>query len=466
MAIVDTRSPSEWQELDAQHYLHPFTDHKELARDKSRIITRADGVYIYDADGNKILDGMAGLWCVNAGYGRNELVQAATAQLAELPYYNSFFQCAHPPSIELSRVLGEVTQPQFNRVFYSGSGSEAIDTMIRMVWRYWDLQGQPSRKKIIARKNAYHGSTVAGASLGGMSPMHKQGGVLPHIEHIDQPYWFGSDRTQAPDDFGVSAARQLEQKIQELGASNVAAFVAEPIQGAGGVIIPPSTYWPEIQRICNEHDILLVTDEVICGFGRLGSWFGADYFDVKPDLMTFAKGVTSGYLPLGGVMVSDRVGSTLIEKGGEFFHGYTYSGHPASCAVAIANIRIMQQEKLVERVRDDIGPYLQEKWATLGEHPLVGETRMVGLMGALELVKDKKTLQRFDEDDGAGTICRNILVENGLVMRAVGDTIVVSPPLTLSAEEADELVEIAWRSLDLTQSALFGSGSAMSAASK
>jgi len=454
MAIVENRSRSEWQELDRQHYLHPFTDHKDLGAKMSRIITRADGVYIYDADDNKILDGMSGLWCVNAGYGREELVEAAAKQLRELPYYNSFFQCAHPPSIELSRILGEVTQPHFTRVFYTGSGSESIDTMIRMVWRYWDLMDQPDRKLIIGRTNAYHGSTVAGASLGGMEPMHKQGGILGNIDHIDQPYWFGSDHSMSPEEFGVHTARALERKIAEVGAHNVAAFVGEPVQGAGGVIVPPDTYWPEIQRICDEHGILLITDEVICGFGRLGEWFGADYYGVKSDLMTFAKGVTSGYLPLGGVMVGDRVSDVLIDKGGEFYHGFTYSGHPASCAVAIENVRIMQRENLVERVRDDIGPYLQKKWAGLGEHPLVGETRMVGLMGALELVKDKASLERFDEDDGAGTICRDFLVNNGLVMRAVGDTIVTAPPLTLSYEEADELVEKAWKCLDLTQQAL------------
>ena len=454
MAIVENRSRSEWQELDRQHYLHPFTDHKDLGEKMSRIITRADGVYIYDADDNKILDGMSGLWCVNAGYGREELVEAAAKQLHELPYYNSFFQCAHPPSIELSRILGEVTQPHFKRVFYTGSGSESIDTMIRMVWRYWDLMDQPDRKLIIGRENAYHGSTVAGASLGGMAPMHEQGGNLGNIDHIDQPYWFGSDRSMSPEEFGIHAARALERKIAEVGADKVAAFVGEPIQGAGGVIVPPDTYWPEIQRICNEHGILLITDEVICGFGRLGEWFGADYYGVKSDLMTFAKGVTSGYLPLGGVMVGDRVSDVLIDKGGEFYHGFTYSGHPASCAVAIENVRIMQRENLVERVRDDIGPYLQEKWAGLGEHPLVGETRMVGLMGAFELVKDKASLERFDEDDGAGTICRDFLVNNGLVMRAVGDTIVTAPPLTLSYAEADELVEKAWKCLDLTQRAL------------
>jgi putrescine aminotransferase len=455
MATVETRSRSEWQELDRQHYLHPFTDYKDLAEKRSRIITRADGVYIYDADGNKILDGMSGLWCVNAGYGRERLVEAAAKQLRELPYYNSFFQCAHPPSIELSAVLGEITQPQFDRVFYTGSGSESIDTMIRMVRRYWELMDQPERQVIIARVNAYHGSTIGGTSLGGMKLQRAQGGMLvPGIEHIPQPYWFGSDRTLAPEEFGLQVARELEKRIEAVGPDKVAAFVAEPIQGAGGVIIPPETYWPEIQRICREHGILLVTDEVICGFGRLGEWFGADHYGVAPDLMTFAKGVTSGYLPLGGVMVSDRVSDVLIGQGGEFFHGFTYSGHPASCAVAIENIRILQEEKLVERARDDIGPYLQAKWKTLAEHPLVGETRMVGLMGALELVRNKDTLERFDEDDGAGTICRDFLVNNGLVMRAVGDTIVTAPPLTLSRDEADEMIDKAWKCLDLTAAAV------------
>ena len=235
-----------------------------------------------------------------------------------------------------------------------------------MVRTYWDLMGHPQKHTFISRKNAYHGSTVAAASLGGMSAMHKQGGLpIPGIVHIDQPYWFGSDRTQSPEDFGLAMARQLETTIEQLGAENVAAFIGEPIQGAGGVIIPPDGYWPEIQRICRKHDILLICDEVITGFGRLGEWFGSSYFGIEPDLMPFAKGVTSGYLPLGGVMVGARVADVLIEKGGEFAHGYTYSGHPASCAVAIANLGIIRSEGMVERIKDDIGPYLQQRWSEL-----------------------------------------------------------------------------------------------------
>jgi putrescine aminotransferase len=455
MAAIEKRSLRDWQELDKDHHLHPFTDHKELHKKKSRIIARGEGSYIFDVDGNRILDGMSGLWCVNVGYGEQRLIDAATRQMQELPYYNNFFQCAHPPSIELSAILGEVSQPQFKRVFFSGSGSEANDTVVRMVRTYWDLMGQPQRHTIISRQNAYHGSTVAAASLGGMKPMHRQSGLpIPGIVHIEQPYWFGSNRDLSPQDLGLATAQALEKKINELGPDNVAAFIGEPIQGAGGVVIPPESYWPEIQRICDEYGILLISDEVITGFGRLGEWFGADHFGTKPDLMPFAKGVTSGYLPLGGVMVSDRVADVLIEKGGEFFHGYTYSGHPAACAVAIENIRLIRDLGLVERVKSDIGPYLQERWHKLAEHPLVGETRMTGLMGALELVSSKETLERFPEKLGVGTICRDFLVSNGLVMRAVGDTIVCAPPFVLTHAEADELVEVAWRCLDLTLEAL------------
>jgi putrescine aminotransferase len=457
MAATEKRSREDWQELDRQHHLHPFTDHKDLHEKRSRIITRADGVYIFDADGNKILDGMSGLWCVNAGYGRDELVEAATRQMRELPYYNNFFQCAHPPSIELAKRLCEVAQPQFGHVFFSGSGSEANDTVVRMVRRYWDLMGQPQRHTIISRKNAYHGSTVAAASLGGMKPMHRQSGLpIPGIVHVEQPYWFGSDRKLSPEEFGIEAARSIEAKINELGADKVAAFIGEPVQGAGGVIIPPASYWPEVQRICDEYGILLISDEVITGFGRLGRWFGADYYGTKPDLMPFAKGVTSGYLPLGGVMVGKRVADVLIDKGGEFFHGYTYSGHPAACAVALENLEILERENLIERIRDDIGPYLQEGWRKLGEHPLVGEARMVGLMGALELVRDKETLERYDEKQAAGTVCRDIFVGNGLVMRAVGDTMVAAPPFVISHAEVDELVDKAWKCLDLARQALDG----------
>ncbi len=445
------RSTEEWQELDRRHYLHPFTDYKQLHAKGARVITRAEGVYLYDTEGHRILDGMAGLWCVNLGYGRRELAEAAYRQMLELPYYNSFFQTAHPPAIELARQLVELTPPQFNHVFFTGSGSEGNDTVVRLVRRYWDLLGQAERKVIISRENAYHGSTMAGASLGGMEFMHKQGGLpIPDIVHIRQPYWYGEGGDLTPDDFGLVAARALEQKIGELGPERVAAFIAEPIQGAGGVIIPPDTYWPEIQRICDQYDVLLVADEVICGFGRTGEWFGSNYYGIRPDLMTIAKGLSSGYLPIGGVMVGDRVADVLIEKGGEFAHGYTYSGHPAACAVASENLRLLQTEAIVPRVRDEMGPYLAEKWRALGEHPLVGEARSVGLVGALELVRDKPGRVFFDKKGEVGNICRDYCFGNDLIMRAVRDTMICAPPLVITREQIDELAEKAWRCLDLT----------------
>ena len=327
----------QWQELDRLHHLHPFTDSKALHRTGSRIITRADGVYLWDSDGRKILDAMAGLWCVNVGYGREDLARVAYEQMQELPYYNNFFQTTHPPAVDLAEVLSQVTPEHLNHVFFTNSGSEANDTVVRMVRRYWDIKGRPERTVIISRENAYHGSTMAGASLGGMKPMHRQGGMpIPDIEHITQPYWYALGGSLSPEEFGLQAARALETRIKALGANRVAAFIGEPIQGAGGVIVPPESYWPEIVRICKKHGILLVADEVICGFGRTGKWFGSEFFGIEPDLMPIAKGLSSGYLPIGGVMVSDAVADVLINRGGEFQHGFTYAGNPLSCAAGLA----------------------------------------------------------------------------------------------------------------------------------
>jgi putrescine aminotransferase len=445
------RTTKEWQEADTAHFLHPFTDFKSLAAKGSRIIERADNIYLWDSEGHKILDAMSGLWCVNVGYGQQALIDAATKQMHELPFYNAFFQTATPPAIELAELLAEVTPPQFKHVFFSSSGSESNDTIVRMVRRYWDVLGQPERKVIIGRWNGYHGSTMAGASLGGMTGMHAQGGLpLPDITHIDQPYQHEHGKGMDRDEFGRVAAGWLEKKILEVGPERVAAFIGEPVQGAGGVIIPPRTYWPEIQRICDKYGILLVSDEVICGFGRTGNWFGCETMGSRPDLMTFAKGVTSGYVPLGGVMVGDRVAKVLIEQGGDFNHGYTYSGHPVACAVAIANIRLMKELKLVEHVRDDVGPYLAERWKSLEDHPLVGEAESIGLMAAIRLVKDKATDTSFDDQHDIGMACRAHCFGNGLIMRAVGDRMIIAPPLVITRAQIDELVGLARKALDLT----------------
>jgi putrescine---pyruvate transaminase len=450
---MNARSTADLQAADSAHFLHPFTDFQGLARKGSRIIQRADNIYLWDSDGHKILDAMSGLWCVNVGYGQQALVEAATQQLKELPFYNAFFQTATVPAIELAELLAEVTPPQFKHVFFSGSGSEGNDTVVRMVRRYWDLLGQPDRSVIISRHNAYHGSTMAGASLGGMSGMHAQGGLpIPGIQHIEQPYWWQHGRPQGPtrEAFGLQAARWLEERILAIGPDKVAAFIGEPVQGAGGVIIPPSTYWPEVQRICDQYGVLLVSDEVICGFGRTGSWFGCETLGFKPDLMTFAKGVTSGYVPLGGVMVGDRVAQVLIERGGEFNHGYTYSGHPVACAVGLANIKLIRELKLVEHVRDDVGPYLAKSYASLADHPLVGDAETCGLMGALLLVKDKARGTPFPDGVEIGMVCRGHCFGNGLIMRAVGDRMIIAPPLVITRAQIDEMVTLIRRCLDLT----------------
>ena len=455
---LDMSNTEKWQSQDGAHHLHPFTNPNDLLQKPPRIIESAAGVYLTDSDGNELLDMMAGLWCVNMGYGQQELIEAASTQIKQLPYYNAFFKTTTPPAAELSALLAEVTPAHMNHAFFTSSGSEANDTVLRLVWRYWDIMGKPDKRFVISRKNAYHGSTIAASSLGGMDEMHAQGGIIPNVVHVEQPNWFARrcelDDDLDPEAFGRQAAQSIADKIEELGVDKVAAFIAEPIQGAGGVIVPPDSYWPEVKKICEHYGILLIADEVICGFGRTGEWFGTDYYDLKPDLMPIAKGLSSGYLPIGGVMVADHIMEALITRGGELNHGYTYSGHPVCAAVALANIRLMQRENIVQKVRETTAPYLQQRFRELGEHPLVGEIRGVGMFGALELVKDKQNYIKFDKDLGVGIICREFCFNNNLIMRAVGDAMIISPPLILTQEEVDIFIDRAWQCLDLTQQAI------------
>ncbi|MGB0497345.1 MAG: aspartate aminotransferase family protein [Rubricella sp.] len=448
MTLIDNHTPTaELQALDAAHHLHPFMDTAEIRRRGARIITRAEGVWLWDSEGNRILDGMAGLWNVNIGYGRTELAEAAKRQMEQLPFYNTFFMTTHPPAVALSRALAEIAPGDKTRVMYASGGSEANDTNIRLVRHYWATRGLPDKRIIIARKNAYHGSTLAASSLGGMVAMHAQGGVVQDIHHIDQPHWWAEGGDSDPAEFGLARARQLEEAIDRLGEGNVAAFIAEPIQGAGGVIIPPETYWPEISRICRERDILLIADEVICGFGRTGNWFGSQTYDIDPDIMTIAKGMSSGYQPIGGSLIRESV-AEVIEGGGEFYHGYTYAAHPVAAAVALENIRILREEKIVERVHETTAPYMARRWAELADHPMVGEARMRGLMGALELTPDKAARAPFADTGTVGFLTRERSFANGLVMRHVGDKMIISPPLVITQEEIDTLVELAWKTLD------------------
>ena len=442
---------SRLQELDAAHHMHPFTDGAELAAKGTRIITSAKGVFITDSDGNQLLDAMSGLWCVNIGYGRSELANAAHRQMQQLPYYNTFFQTSHPPVITLSAKLAELTPDGFNTIFYAGSGSEANDTNIRLVRHYWSVKGKPEKQIIIARHNGYHGSTMGGGSLGGMAAIHSQGGLpIPNICHIGQPYWYGEGGNTPPEEFGLERAQQLEKKILELGEENIAAFIAEPIQGAGGVIIPPSTYWPEIQKICDKYEILLIADEVICGFGRTGNWFGSETLNIRPHIMTIAKGLSSGYAPIGGSIICDDV-ADVIKSGGEFNHGYTYCGHPVSAAVALENLRILEEEKIIETARETTMPYLKKKWSELIDHSIIGESVILGFMGSIALTPNKTKRASFSSPAGTiGLICREHCFTNNLVMRHVGDRMVISPPLTITTKEIDLLMSRVIRSLDQT----------------
>ena len=456
-------STQDLQRLDSAHHLHPFTDFAALNAEGSRVMARGEGVWLWDSEGNQYLDGMAGLWCVQVGYGRSEIGEAALEQMNKLPYYNTFFKTTHPPAVKLAQRLASLTPAGLNHVFFTNSGSEANDTVYRMARYYWARMGLPEKQVIIGRKYGYHGSTVAASAMGGMQAMHRQAGTLPGMHHIAPPYWFGEGMStgKSPDEFGIIAARKLESAIDAIGEDKVAAFIAEPIQGAGGVIIPPDTYWPEIKRILSERNILFVADEVICGFGRTGKWFGSDYYDLSPDLMPIAKGLSSGYLPIGGVMVSDNVASQIIGGGGEFFHGFTYSGHPACCTAALANLDIIEADEVLPQVENETGPYLQQQWLSLAEHPLVGEARIVGMIGALELIPEKRIPElRFPNIGEVGTLCRDISFNNGLIMRAVRDSMIISPPLVISKEEVDELILRATKTLDETYNQLRTEGRA------
>jgi putrescine aminotransferase len=445
-----TLETTQLRQLDQQHHLHPFTDFRDYAANGGRIVSRAEHIYIYDSDGNKIQDAMSGLWCCSLGYSQDGIKKAVADQLMELPFYNNFFKCSNQPAVELATRLCEMTPANFNKVFFTNSGSEANDTQIKFVHRYYELLGKPSKRLIISRKNAYHGSTIAAASLGGMSAMHEQTQGLDYIRHIQQPYWYELGGDMSPDEFGLWAANELAKKIDELGEDNVAAFIAEPIQGAGGVIVPPDTYWPAVQKILDERDILFISDEVICGFGRTGNLFGFQTYDTKPDLITFAKAVTNGYMPLGGSLVSDKVADVLLGHGGEFAHGLTYSGHPASCAAGLATMDVLENTPILESSSNELAPYFSQALESLVDHPVVGQVRSKGLVAAVELVKDKGSRERLAPESAGAVYTRDRAIENGLMVRQTGDAMIMSPPFVTSTEEVDALLSKLTSALDKT----------------
>ncbi|MBI1237918.1 MAG: aminotransferase class III-fold pyridoxal phosphate-dependent enzyme [Alphaproteobacteria bacterium] len=445
-----------WRALDAAHHIHPFSDTAALNEEGVRIITRAKGVYLYDSDGARLIDGMAGLWCVQLGYGNEELAEAGYEALRDLSYYNQFFKTATPATIELAAKLASLLPKGLDRIVFANSGSEANDTALKLIRYYWNLQGRPEKKIHLSRELAYHGVTMAAASLSGLTAMHPQWDLpLPGFEKVPTPYWYGAKAAGlgdiTADDLGIMMAERLEERIVALGPDRVASFSAEPIHGAGGLIFPPATYWPRVQAICRKYDVLLHLDEVITGFGRTGNWFGAETFGIEPDLMSMAKGLSSGYQAISALALGPRVGGAIATANEEMVHGYTYSGHPVACAVALKNLEIMERDGLIDRVRSDIGPYFQDRVrAVFADHPLVGEVRGTGLLAAIELVKNKANREFFPSEQEVGTTCRNHCFRTGLVMRAIRDTMVLSPPLIISRPEVDELLGLAKQAIDQT----------------
>ena len=435
-----------WQALDAAHHVHPFTDTAALNKEGVRVITKAEGVYLWDSEGHKIIDGMSGLWCVQVGYGNKELAEAGCEALKTLPYYNHFFKTTNPYTVELAAKLATLLPAGHQHVLFANSGSEANDSALKLIRYYWNLRGKPKKKVHISRELAYHGVTFAAASLSGLTPMHPQWDLpLSGFVKVPTPYWFGAKAAgyddMDPETFGVFIAKKLEEKILELGPDNVASFSAEPVQGAGGLIFPPATYWPEVQRICAQYDVLLHADEVITGFGRTGEWFGSQTYAIRPDILTMAKGLSSGYQPISAVSLGARMADVILNANEELVHGYTYSGHPVASAVALRNLEVIEKQELLGRVRNSIGPYLQKRLhETFENHPLVGEVRGIGLLAAIELVPNKPERSFFPDVGKIGTHCRNYCFGSGLISRAIRDTMVLAPPLTITEAEIEEII--------------------------
>lgn len=436
------RGTKEYQAIHAVRHLHPFVDHKKIVPDDARVMVRGKGMYLWDSEGRCFLDGMSGLWCTAVGYGREELVSAAAGQLQTLSFCSQFFNTTHPAVVDLSVKLFGLLPPGYGRVIYTNSGSEANETLIRVVRRYWDLLGKHAKKVLIGRVNSYHGSTTGSASLGGMHVMHEMGDLpIADIHHIGEPYWYGYRGALNEEEFGLKSAMELEERILALGADKVAAFVAEPFQGAGGLIFPPMGYWPEIQRICRKYDVLLCIDEVVGGFGRTGEWFAHQHFGLEPDTITIAKGLTSGYVPMGGLVLSHRIADVLADQGGVFAHGLTSQGNPLAAAVALVNLQLLDEGGMVERVRSDTGPYLQNCLREVfGNHPLVGQIQGVGAVAALQLARDRTEKKRFAAEAAIGAHCAYIAQEQGLIVRPVLARIIMAPALIATHSEIDQLV--------------------------
>jgi putrescine aminotransferase len=432
--------------LDQAHHLHPFTDHRALHAAGTHVIRSGKGSTVVGEDGRELIDGLAGLWCTNVGYGREEIVQAVAEQMRAVAFYPSFFNSTTEPTIRLAARLAELAPGRLSRAIFSNSGSEANETALKLIRGYWKLRGRREKTKLLSRTFAYHGVTLATTSLTGLVSCTDPFDLpLPGFVHVPGPLAYGTGKS--PEEYGRWCIEETERAIAREGAGSIAAMFVEPIQGAGGVVVPPPGYLAALRELCRRHEILFVADEVITGFGRLGAWFASELWSLDPDLMTLAKGITSGYVPLGATLVSDEIAETL-EGGGYLAHGFTYTGHPVACAAGLANLEILAREKLVERVRDDVGPRFQALLHELASHPAVAEARGFQLIGALELRRPPKGRFTDAPPNSLGPAVHELAREEGVIVRGIRDLVAMSPPFVVTHDELERLFAGLRRGLD------------------
>jgi 4-aminobutyrate---pyruvate transaminase len=449
-----TLQPNSIQARDIAYHLHPNTNARQHEKIGPVVIDRGSGIFVYDEQGREYIEALAGLWSVAVGFGEKRLVEAASRQMGRLPYYHAFSHKAHEPVVNLAERLVKMAPKGLSRAFFTNSGSEANDCVVKFVWYYNNSLGRPQKKKFIGRINGYHGITVASGSLTGLPVNHRSFDLpLPQMKHVSCPHHYRfAQEGESEEAFADRLAAELEAKILEEGPDTVAAFIGEPLMGAGGVIPPPRTYWQKIQAVCRRHDVLIVADEVINGFGRLGTMFACEYYDIKPDILVLSKQITSSYQPLAAVLISEALYQGIADESqkiGTFGHGFTTGGHPVATAVALENLDIIEERGLVANAAK-VGPYMQKALREFATHPLVGEVRGEGLIAAVELVADKATKARFDPPGKVGGYFFNKGHEHGVIVRAIGDSICFCPPLIITEAQIDEMIGRFARTLDET----------------